>query len=134
MKSLLNIIEGLKIGSKTKIHHIDKENWSIDKAENGDMIVINSGLLFIYKSLDTEKKFSTFSNAIVYHACCSIKNESIPENHNLQIGPSIGVGTTKDNKINNYKLAPKKLCDEFIKLLEKEGYKWDEVKLELTKI
>ena len=132
MKNLISIIEKLKVNSKTKIN-THKDNWSIDTAEDGD-IVMSDSVLFIYKSLDTEKKFSTFSNAIIYHACCRIYKGSIPKDHDLEIGPSIGVGTAKDDNINHYKLAPKDLCDEFIKLLEKEGYIWNEVKLELVKI
>ena len=134
MKQLYSfILEKLKVNSKTKVYNKNPEDWNIDKAEDGD-IIISDSVLFIYKSLDTKKKFSTFSNAIIYYACCGIRNGSIAKNHNLEIGPSIGVGTTAEKNIYHYKLAPKDLCDEFIKLLEKEGYKWDEVKLELTKI
>ena len=55
MKQLNNfIIEKLKINSKSKINIKDPDTWTINDAEDGDIVCWNGDtLLFIYKCLNS---------------------------------------------------------------------------------
>ena len=117
------INEKLKINSKTKI----TDDWSIQNAKNGDIIYCLTNILFIYKGLDINKKYTNNPNGIIYHALCDDYN-------NLSIGPSIGIGTINDNNTYHYKLASNEQCKKMFNILKSHGYKWDESKLELEKI
>lgn len=123
MKNLINIIEKLKVNSKTKIN----DDWTIKDAKNGDIICCVTNILFIYKDLDINKKYTHNPNGIIYHALCDDYN-------NLSIGPNVGIGTINDNNTYHYKLASNEQCKKMFNILKSHGYKWDESKLELEKI
>ena len=122
MKDLKDIIqEKLKVGSKTKIHTRNPEDWSIIDAEDGDIVKWNdSGLYFIYKCLDTDNK------TIIYHIACILDDRKI-----LYEGPDKGVGDI--TKPNLFKLASEKEKEKFFEFLKEKGYKWDDTKLEVVK-
>ena len=127
MKNINNFIfEKLKINSKSKVNTKDN-NWSIEKAENGD-IVSDGDLLFIYKCLrkDCQIKYNNASpNAIVYQAIYFTDSDRI------EVKIDTGVGTTYNDY---YELATDEQCELFYKALEKKGYKWDNNKKEVVKL
>lgn len=128
---LLNkyVTEKLKVGSKTKIHTRNPENWSIIDAEDGDIVELNNNLLFIYKGLNKDFHVNNSSDdAIVYHATYIYDNRK-----KLKVITDTGVGTIDENP-ERYKLASLEKCEEFYQALDKAGYKWDETKLEIVKI
>ena len=128
MKDLKDIIqEKLKVGSKTKIHTRNLEDWSIADAEDGDIVELNDTLLFIYKGLNKDYHVNNAGdNAIVYHATYICDNRK-----KLEVTTNTGVGTIE--KPERYKLASPEKCEEFYQALDKAGYKWDETKLEVIK-
>ena len=123
------ILEKLKIGTNTKIRTRNKENWSIENAEDGDVVCWNGDtLFFIYKCLNTGYDYSNASeNAIVYHASYIADNRQ-----KIDIGPDTGVGDTSKPQL--FKLATDEQCRQFYKALEKHGYKWDDNKKEIVKL
>lgn len=127
MKDLINIIEKLKVNSKIKLGN----DWTIKDAKNGD-IILSKYNQFIYKGLDENKDYCTDTTAIIYHASYALS--SFHALDKLSIGPDIGVGTISSSERLQYKLSNKEECKELFDALEKEGYKWDEKKLELIKI
>ena len=124
------IIERLRL-SKNDIsnnRHISyRDNWSILNAENGDIVkCYSSGLLFIYKGLNKDFHINNASlNAIVYHAFYINDDRK-----KVVVKIDTGVGTTT----NKFLLASEEEQDEFYQALEKNGYRWDENKLEIVKI
>ena len=129
MKNLKEIIqEKLKVGSKTKIHTRNPEDWNIENAEDGDIVELNDTLLFIYKGLNKDYHVNNAGPyAIVYHATYICDNRK-----KLEVITHTGVGTI-DNRPERYKLASPEKCEEFYQALDKAGYKWDETKLEVVK-
>jgi len=129
MKNLKELIqEKLKVGSKTRIHTRNPEDWSIDKAEDGDIVELNDNLLFIYKGLNKDFHVNNAGdNAIVYHATYICDNRK-----KLEVITDTGVGEI-NNRPERYKLASSEKCEEFYQALDKAGYKWDETKLEVVK-
>ena len=123
MKNLISIIEKLKISSNTKVY--SKNDWSINKAEDGDFVCCLNDVFFIYKGLnkDVLKLHNIDDNAIIYHA-------SLYDN-NVDIGPCSGVGTIDNNY--EFRLMTDKEHQNFIEALNKKGYKWDEVNLKVIK-
>lgn len=125
------IAEKFKITSKN-IQKRDIKNWSIQNAQDGDIVTWCSGLIiFIYKCLNKGSiiKNKAAENAIVYHVAY-IKNAN-----ELKIGLDTGVGSVNHNtNPKTYKLASEEECDILYKALEENGYEWDEIKLELIKI
>lgn len=122
------ILEKLKVNSKMKKAR-DLDNWSIDKAEDGDIVELDIDLLFIYKGLNKDFHVNNAGDdAIVYHATyiCDDRKK-------LSVGIDTGVGVIS-NKPERYKLASEEKCEEFYKALNKAGYKWDDSKLEIVKI
>ena len=120
------IIEKFKIN----INNIKKSNepWSIENAEDGDIVELNETLLFIYKGLNKDFHVNNAgSNAIVYHATYICDNRKL-----LKVGIDTGVGTI--DKPDRYKLASKEKCEEFYEELKKKGYKWDNKKLKIVEI
>ena len=130
MKSLYNFItEKFKINSKTvkKEKHISPEDWTIENAEDGDFVQWNSTqLYFIYKCLNGDENYNnTAPDTIIYHAAYNFSLEK------LNIGPDTGVGNIRHPK--NFTLASEEKKDEFIKVLEDNGYEWNEYKKEIIK-
>lgn len=123
------IQEKLKINSKSKVYTKNPDDWTIEDAEDGD-IILTRDTQFIYKCLDKNKEYSTRTSSIIYHACYSLS--SFHRLKRLHIGPDIGVGTIDDNEY-KYKLSSKEECKELFDALDKAGYKWDETKLEVIK-
>ena len=122
MKNLINIIEGLKINSKSKINNFD---WSIENAEDGDFVKWHN-IYFIFKSLNKGHKYSDLDENTIIYYCTYNKRTDLLRN---KIG--CGVGTT-DSK-SNYYLMNNEEKENFIKILNDKGYKWDENKKELVK-
>ena len=126
MKDLKDIIfEKILINKDTEIQSSlelrqSRKNWSIDKAEDGDIIYKGSNLYFIYKCVN-DKKYSIYSSedAIIYHICGN------PVTKRVSVGPDCGVGLITDNK-NNFKLASVEQCKVFLDFLKEKGYKWDD--------
>jgi len=136
MKSVLNIIEGLKINSKTKLvkkYNRYVKNWTIENAEDGDIVKVNNQIFFIYKCLNTNKKYLRQANedTIIYHASYLRIKHADGYKHIIKIGPNSGVGTVGTL---SYELASDKECENFINELKKQGYKWDFENKELIKI
>ena len=131
MKQLNNfIIEKLKINSKSKINVKDPDKWTINDAEDGDIVSWNGDtLLFIYKCLNSgdNKVSSAPDNSIVFHAAWICDSRNI-----LDIGIDTGVGDT--SKPHLFKLASEDMCEKFYKELNKKGYKWDNIKKEIVKL
>ncbi|MBR6908358.1 hypothetical protein IKN40_07975 [bacterium] len=131
MKQLNNfIIEKLKINSKSKVNVKDPDTWTINDAEDGDIVSWNGDtLLFIYKCLNSgdNKINSTPDDTIVFHASWICDSRNI-----LDIGIDTGVGDT--SKPNLFKLASKEMCEKFYKELENRGYKWDNMRKEIIKL
>lgn len=128
MKDLKDIIqEKLKVGSKTKIHTRNPEDWDIQNAENGDFVVWTPGTLyFIYAGLNKDFKVNnTTDDAIVYHILYN------PDQDKIYPGPDTGIGDI--NKPNVYQLASEEEREILLKGIDKGGYKWDETKLEVIK-
>jgi len=122
------ILEKLKVNSKMKKAR-DLDNWSIDKAEDGDIVELNENLLFIYKGLNKDFHVNNANdNAIVYHATYICDNRK-----KLEVGIDTGVGLISERP-ERYKLASEEKCEEFYDALNKAGYKWDDAKLEIVKI
>lgn len=63
MKNLINIIEKLKVNSKSNISNA----WTIEDAEDGD-IIMSKYNQFIYKCLDKDKKILSRTNC--YYISC----------------------------------------------------------------
>ena len=128
MKQITNFIsEGLRINKNTKVTR-NLDEWSILDAEDGDIVVLNETLLFIYKGLNKDFHVNNASDdAIVYHATYINDNRK-----KLEVGIDTGVGLISQRP-ERYKLASEKECEEFYEALDKAGYKWDEAKLEIVK-
>ena len=126
MKDLINIIEKLKVNSKSKVNN----DWTIEDAKDGD-IIITKDTQFIYKCLDKNKQYTSNPNGIIYHACYSLLSF---HNDPLHIGPDIGVGTSEDHNLSKYKLSSKEECKELFDALKQKGYEWDDKNLKLVKI
>ena len=135
MKLLNNYItEKLKINSKSKINTKDLDTWTINDAEDGDIIektsFNNTKIYFIYKCLNIGKKYSSADeNAIVYHAIW------LPYKKNIDIKIDTGVGTIDEYDSDNiYHLASEEIWEKFYKDINKQGYKWDNIKKEIVKL
>lgn len=128
MKNLINIIEKLKINSKTKVHDRNPKDWTIENAEDGDFVACLGDTVFIYKCLNKDiKKYPQFDDdTIIYHACYDESNKGI------HMGPTCGIGNIRNTY--NFRLATDKQKQEFINALKSKGYIWDDTKLELVKI
>ncbi|MBR6908359.1 hypothetical protein IKN40_07980 [bacterium] len=82
----------------------------------------------MYKCLNIGKKYSSRNeNTIVYHAVW------LPYKKNIDIRIDTGVGTADDPDV-ICKLASDEICEKFYKDIEKEGYKWDNIKKEIVKL
>ena len=127
MENLINIIEKLKVNSKSQVNN----DWTIETAEDGD-IIMSEYNQFIYKGLDEDKKYCSEPTAIIYHVCYNLS--SVPSSKPLSIGPDIGVGSLKDGDYQKFKLSSKEECKELFDALKQKAYKWNEEKLKLEKI
>ena len=130
MKNLINIIEKLKVNSQTKVHNRNPEDWTIETAEDGD-IIMSEYNQFIYKGLDEDKKYCSEPTAIIYHVCYNISPNAL---NKLSIGPDVGVGSLKDSDYQNFKLSSKEECKELFNAIKQKGYEWDDKNLKLIKI
>ena len=135
MKSINKfILEKLKITKDTKINVKNLDTWTINDAEDGDIIekksFVNNKIYFMYKCLNIGKKYSPGSeNAIVYHAIW------LPYKKNIDIKTYTGVGTIDEyNSDNIFHLASEEICEKFYKDINKQGYKWDNIKKEIVKL
>ena len=128
MKNLKDIIlEKLIINKNIKIKR-NLDNWSIETAQDGDIVELNEDLLFIYKGLNKDFHVSNAGDdAIVYHA-----TYICDERKKLEVGIGTGVGVITGRF--QYKLASEEKCEEFMEALKKAGYKWDDNKLKIVKI
>jgi len=133
MKDLINIIEKLKINSKTKVHNTNPKDWTIENAEDGDFVACLKDIVFIYNGLNKDiKKYPQFDgDTIIYHACYYGGDKNDPNNE-IHIGPTCGVGNIHNTY--NFRLATDEQKQEFIDALKSKGYKWDDTKLELEKL
>ena len=121
------ILEKLQIKKDSKIKN-HQENWSIETAEDGDIVIDQNDLYFIYKCLNEGKKYTNAtSNAIVYHVA-----GILDERRKIFLGPDTGVGTLENKKY--FRLATEEECNNFFEFLKEKGYKWNDKKLELTKL
>jgi len=127
------IIEGLKINSKTKVIGRDLKNWTIENAEDGDLVEMpDINIVFLYKCLNTKKEIQASPKAIIYHAYYIYDDRK-----RLVIKTDTGVGTVDEENTNTYKkyrLASETLTEEFFQSLRERGYKWDNSKKELVRI
>lgn len=128
MKQIIEFInEKLIINKNTKIRNLD--DWTIETAQDGDIVELNDTLLFIYKGLNKDFHVNNADDdAIVYHA-----TYICDERKKLEVGVDTGVGVISV-KTERYKLASEEKCEEFMKALKKAGYKWDDNKLKIVKI
>lgn len=103
-------------------HKVDREHWSITNAQDGDIVVWNDTLWFIYKCLNqgSNRINNTGSNTIIYHAYYLADNRK-----KLVVGIDTGVGDI--SKPDLFKLATEEQYQEFYQALDKEGYKWDNI-------
>ena len=121
------ILEKLQIKKDSKIKN-HQENWSIETAEDGDIVIDQNDLYFIYKCLNEGKKYTNAaSNAIVYHVA-----GILDERRKIFLGPDTGVGTLENKKY--FRLATEEECNNFFEFLKEKGYKWNDKKLELIKL
>ena len=129
MKQIIEFInEKLIINKNIKIKR-NLDDWSIETAQDGDIVEIDETLLFIYKGLNKDLHINNASpDAIVYHAIYICD-----ERKKLVVGIDTGVGAIT-GRSNRYKLASEDKCDEFMEALKKAGYKWDDNKLKIVKI
>lgn len=129
MKQIIEFInEKLIINKNIKIKR-NLDDWSIETAQDGDIVEMINDLLFIYKGLNKDLHVNNASSdAIVYHA-----TYICDERKKLEVGIDTGVGVISERP-ERYKLASEEKCDEFMEALKKEGYKWDDNKLKIVKI
>lgn len=129
MKQIIEFInEKLIINKNIKIKR-NLDDWSIETAEDGDIVKDWNDLYFIYKCLNENKKYSQASeDAIVYHVC-----GILDERRKIYIGPDCGVGTASDKK-EKFKLATEEERNEFFDFLKEKGYEWNDAKLKLIKL
>ena len=129
MKQIIEFInEKLIINKNIKIKR-NLDDWTIETAQDGDIVEMNETLLFIYKGLNKDFHVNNADDdAIVYHATyiCDDRKK-------LEVGVDTGVGTISE-RLERYKLASEEKCEEFMKALKKAGYKWDDNKLKIIKI
>lgn len=126
-KKLL-VTEKLIINKNIKIKR-NLDNWTIETAQDGDIVELDDTLLFIYKGLNKDIHVNNAGDdAIVYHA-----TYICDERKKLEVGIDTGVGVIT-GRSNRYKLASEEKCDEFMEALKKAGYKWDDNKLKIVKI
>lgn len=123
------IVEKFKINSKT-VKPLSRQlidDWSIENAEDGDIVNSNDGdLYFIYKCLNTNKKYGSLSeDSIIYHVVYSTVSSK------LIIGPDYGIGTLRYHS--PMKLATLEECENLFKVLEKNNLEWDEKNKKLIK-
>lgn len=109
-------------------HKVDRENWSITNAQDGDIVVLHDTLLFIYKCLNTgsNKINNTGPETIIYHAYYLADDRK-----KLDVGIDTGVGNISRPYL--FKLATEEQCEEFYQALDKEGYKWDDIHKKIVK-
>ena len=114
MKSINNfILEKLKLNSQSKL----QKTWSIRDAQDGDVIVYDSGWTCIFKHI----------HGMFYSSYCFITADGEfhmgYEEHDI------------DAKINgNANLATKEQRNTFFTKIKYAGYEWDDNKKELKKI
>lgn len=129
MKQIIEFInEKLIINKNIKIKR-NLDDWTIETAQDGDIVELDETLLFIYKGLNKDFHVNNAGDdAIVYHATyiCDDRKK-------LDVGIDTGVGVIT-GRSNRYKLASEEKCDEFMEALKKAGYKWDDNKLKIVKI
>ena len=129
MKQIIEFInEKLIINKNIKIKR-NLDDWTIETAQDGDIVALDETLLFIYKGLNKDIHVNNAGDdAIVYHATyiCDDRKK-------LDVGVDTGVGVIT-GRSNRYKLASEEKCDEFMEALKKAGYKWDDNKLKIVKI
>jgi len=129
MKQIIEFInEKLIINKNIKIKR-NLDDWTIETAQDGDIVELDEDLLFIYKGLNKDIHVNNAGDdAIVYHATyiCDDRKK-------LDVGVDTGVGVIT-GRSNRYKLASEEKCDEFMEALKKAGYKWDDNKLKIVKI
>lgn len=124
----ININEKLIINKNIKIKR-NLDDWTIETAQDGDIVELDDTLLFIYKGLNKDLHVNNASpDAIVYHA-----TYICDERKRLEVGIDTGVGAIT-GRSNKYKLASEDKCDEFMEALRKKGYIWDDNKLKIVKI
>jgi hypothetical protein len=128
MKQLAQyIFEKLQIkkNSKVKDH---RKNWSIETAKDGDIVIDQNDLYFIYKGLNKDIHINNAGDtAIVYHVAGILDERRI-----ISLGPDTGVGALENKKY--FRLATEEECDKFFEFLKEKGYKWNDKKLELVKL
>ena len=129
MKQIIEFInEKLIINKNIKIKR-NLDDWTIETAQDGDIVELDEDLLFIYKGLNKDIHVNNAGDdAIVYHA-----TYICDERKKLDVGVDTGVGVIT-GRSNRYKLASEEKCDEFMEALKKAGYKWDDNKLKIVKI
>ncbi len=129
MKQIIEFInEKLIINKNIKIKR-NLDNWTIENAQDGDIVELDKSLLFIYKGLNKDIHINNTSDGtIVYHA-----TYICDERKKLKVGVDTGVGNITRNPL-KYKLASEEKCEEFYEALKKAGYKWDDSKLKIIKI
>jgi len=129
MKRIDNFInEKLIINKNIKIKR-NLDDWTIETAQDGDIVELNEYLLFIYKGLNKDFHINNaYDDSIVYHAVYFCDNTK-----KLKVGVDTGVGNILGGT-ERYKLASEEKCEEFIEALKKAGYKWDDNKLKIVKI
>ena len=127
MKQIIEFInEKLIINKNIKIKR-NLDDWTIETAQDGDIVALDETLLFIYKGLNKDFHINNSGDdVIVYHATYICDNRK-----KLEVITDTGVGTIE--KPERYKLASPEKCEEFYQALDKAGYKWDETKLEVIK-
>jgi hypothetical protein len=100
-------------------HELIEQPVNPDEVQDGD-ILVGGECIFIYKGIDSERKYGGTDKAIIYYACHNTHDGYV------SIGPKIGVGSF-DGSINAGIRHRKAYTDErdllFAKLKEK-GYRW----------
>lgn len=111
------------------LKNIHKSNeihkWTIADAKEGD-ILFSIGSVFIYKGIDTECKYTTSGNAIIYHISLTSGRGK-----DLNIKEFIGVGSTEDKYI---RPASREERELLLLTMSCYGYEWDNDNMELKKI
>ena len=96
-------------------HELIEQPVNPDEVQDGD-ILVGGECIFIYKGIDSEKKYGGTNEAIIHYACINNIDNYV------SIGPKIGVGSFAWIK---YRKAYTDERDLLFARLKEKGYKWE---------
>lgn len=100
------------------VHLIDPEfhRWSIEDARPGDVLFSGIRCTFLFKKVDTDRKYSESGDAIIYYACWN--GVFTPQE-------GVGVGTVRDVKAGHMVPATFDQIQTLSKGMKEAGFMWD---------